>query len=133
MLLKLNMKSSVPIYVQLRNEIVMGVGKGEIKIGESLPTVRQLSEDIGVNMMTVNKAYGILKAEGFIEIDRRHGAKIAPITTVKSCNARLESELSLLICEATLNGYEPLQIKKMCEDLINAINIMPDNTALKGV
>lgn len=123
MILKLDMKSSVPIYVQLRNEIVMGVGRGEIKIGESLPTVRQLSEDIGVNMMTVNKAYGILKAEGFIEIDRRHGAKIAPSIKDKSFETRLEAELSLLFCEAQLKGYNPLQTKKLCEALVDALKI----------
>ena len=55
MILKLDMASSIPIYVQLRNEIVMGIGRGELKIGEGLPTVRQLADDIGINMMTVNK------------------------------------------------------------------------------
>ena len=63
MLIKLDMKSSVPIYVQLRNQIVLGIGRGDIGIGEKLPTVRQLAEDIGVNNMTVNKAYTILKNE----------------------------------------------------------------------
>ena len=77
MLIKLDMKSSVPIYVQLRNQIVLGIGRGDIGIGEKLPTVRQLAEDIGVNNMTVNKAYTILKNEGYIEIDRRQGAKIS--------------------------------------------------------
>ena len=78
MIINLNMNSDVPIYVQLRNEIVMGIGRGELKRGESLPTVRQMAADIGVNTMTVNKAYKVLKDEGYIEIDRRHGAKVNP-------------------------------------------------------
>ena len=78
MIIKLDMTSNIPIYVQLRNEIVMGIGRGELKKGEGLPTVRQMAEDIGVNNMTVNKAYTILKNEGYIEIDRRHGAKVSP-------------------------------------------------------
>ena len=73
MLITLNTKSAIPIYVQLRNQIVTGIGKGALKAGENLPTVRQMASDIGVNTMTVNKAYQILKAEGFIEIDRRLG------------------------------------------------------------
>lgn len=77
MLITLDFASSVPIYVQLRNQIVMGIGKGNLKIGESLPTVRQLAQDAGVNTMTVNKTYQLLKQEGYIEIDRRHGAKVA--------------------------------------------------------
>lgn len=61
------MKSSIPIYVQLRNQIVTGIGKGKLKAGDSLPTIRQMASDIGINTMTVNKAYQLLKAEGFIE------------------------------------------------------------------
>ena len=74
MIIELNMSSSTPIYVQLRNQIVKGIGKGELKTGEKLPTVRQLASDAGVNTMTVNKAYQILKNEGFIRTDRRLGA-----------------------------------------------------------
>jgi len=50
MIIELDMNSSIPIYVQLRNQIVMGIGHGELKPGESLPTVRQLAEDAGVNI-----------------------------------------------------------------------------------
>ena len=41
MILSLDMGSEVPIYVQLRNQIVTGIGKGELAVGERLPTVRQ--------------------------------------------------------------------------------------------
>lgn len=74
MIIELDMSSSTPIYVQLRNQIVKGIGKGELKTVEKLPTVRQLASDAGVNTMTVNKAYQILKNEGFIRTDRRLGA-----------------------------------------------------------
>ena len=70
MIIELDMSSSTPIYVQLSNQIVKGIGKGELKTGEKLPTVRQLASDAGVNTMTVNKAYQILKNEGFIQIGR---------------------------------------------------------------
>ena len=72
MVIELDFASDTPIYVQLRNQIVKGIGKGELKAGEKLPTVRQLASDAGVNTMTVNKTYQILKAEGFIKTDRRH-------------------------------------------------------------
>ena len=57
MIIELDMSSDTPIYVQLRNQIVKGIGKGEIQPGEKLPTVRQLAADAGVNTMTVNKTY----------------------------------------------------------------------------
>ena len=81
MIFSLDMKSSTPIYVQLRNQIVTGIGRGELKAGESLPTVRQMASDIGVNTMTVNKTYQLLKSEGFIEIDRRKGATVCPVSS----------------------------------------------------
>lgn len=118
MILRLDMTSNIPIYVQLRNEIVMGIGKGELKRGQGLPTVRQMAEDIGVNSMTVNKAYNILKNEGYIEIDRRHGAKINPSLDIsKEFKAKVENELELIIAESGIKGIEYKEFMKMCEDI----------------
>ena len=114
MIINLNMNSDVPIYVQLRNEIVMGIGRGELKRGESLPTVRQMAADIGVNTMTVNKAYKILKDEGYIEIDRRHGAKVNPSINLSfEFKEKLESELELLVAESVLKGISKEEFLNM--------------------
>ena len=78
MIISLDMSSETPIYVQLRNQIVTGIGRGELRAGESLPSVRQMARDAGVNTMTVNKTYQILKAEGFIEIDRVKEPRFCP-------------------------------------------------------
>lgn len=123
MFLKLDMNSSTPIYVQLRNEIVRGIGKGELKIGEGLPTVRQLADDIGVNMMTVNKAYTILKNEGYIEIDRRHGAKVSPVLDKnREFKEKLEGELELIIAESGLNGISNKEFMKLCNEIFENMN-----------
>lgn len=123
MILKLDMASSIPIYVQLRNEIVMGIGRGNLKIGEGLPTVRQLAKDIGINTMTVNKAYNILKTEGYIEIDRRHGAKVNPsLDKSRGFKVKVERDLELLIAESGLKGMEYKDFMKMCEDIYNNMN-----------
>ena len=45
MIIKINMQSEIPICLQLRNEIVKGIGRGEFEPGESLPTVRQMATD----------------------------------------------------------------------------------------
>lgn len=129
MILKLDMSSNVPIYVQLRNEIVMGIGRGEIKVGEGLPTVRQMAEDIGINTMTVNKAYNILKNEGYIEIDRRHGARVNPLLdTSKEFKEKVESELELIIVESGLKGINYDEFINMCENIFNKM----DGLKLKG-
>ena len=66
MIIKIDVSGEIPIYVQLRNEIVKGIGRGEFADGEALPTVRQLASELGVNTMTVSKAYQSLKAEGLL-------------------------------------------------------------------
>ncbi len=126
MILKIELTSSTPIYVQLRNQIVMGIGRGDLKIGQGLPTVRQMAEDIGINMMTVTKAYTILKNEGYIEIDRRHGARIKP-TAILSGNftEKMENELALLVTESSLKGIKKEHFIKMCAELFDHLNISP--------
>jgi len=118
MIIKLDTTSATPIYVQLRNQIVMGIGRGELKIGEGLPTVRQMAEDIGINTMTVNKTYTILKQEGYIEIDRRHGAKVSPkVDLTGQFKEKVEDELTLLISESSLKGLSRDEFMKMCTDI----------------
>ena len=77
MMLKIDFESDEAIYIQLRNQIIMGIATERIHEGDSLPSVRQMADIIGINMHTVNKAYSVLKQEGFIKLDRRKGAVIA--------------------------------------------------------
>ena len=77
MLIKVDFDSDEAIYVQLCNQIIMGIAASVIREGDSLPSVRQLADMIGVNMHTVNKAYSVLKREGYISLDKRRGAVIA--------------------------------------------------------
>lgn len=77
MLIEIDFSSDEAIYVQLTNQIIMGIATDAIREGDSLPSVRQLAENIGINMHTVNKAYSVLRQEGYITVDRRHGAIIA--------------------------------------------------------
>jgi len=122
-IIALDMASSIPIYVQLRNQIVMGIGRGELKAGERLPTVRQMAQDAGVNNMTVNKTYQILKAEGFIEIDRRQGATVCAVQqTDGAFREKLESELELLSAEACLKGLERDEFLQICEKMFMSMH-----------
>lgn len=118
MIIELNPSSDIPIYVQLRNQIVLGIGRGELKLGESLPTVRQMAEAAGINAMTVNKTYAILKAEGYIEIDRRHGAKVSPRTErAELVREKCEAQLELLIAENTLKGMSKESFLALCGEI----------------
>lgn len=103
MLIKIDFNSEEAIYIQLRNQIIMGIATSVIQEGDSLPSVRQLAETIGVNMHTVNKAYSVLKQEGFIRLDRRHGAVIAldidKIQAVEEMRAQLQIVLARAHCK----------------------------------
>lgn len=77
MILEIDFNSDEAIYIQLCNQIIMGIAASVIHEGDSLPSVRQLADTVGVNMHTVNKAYNVLKREGYISLDKRRGAVIA--------------------------------------------------------
>ena len=77
MLLKLDFDSEVPIYQQIRNQIVVGIAAGRLLPGERLPATRSLAEDLGVNTMTVSKAYQQLRREGYLTADRRGGTVVS--------------------------------------------------------
>ena len=77
MFLRIDLESEEPIYLQIRNEVIKGIAKGEIVEGDELPSVRALAEEIGVNMHTVNKSYALLKEDGYVRMDRRKGAVIS--------------------------------------------------------
>ena len=105
MLLHLDFGSDVPIYMQIRNQVVMGIAEGKLQTGEKLPTIRALSEECGINMMTVSKAYQILKQEGYITTDRRSGARVA-LKDDKAVNEKTMQQLRLAISELRLSGMK---------------------------
>lgn len=119
MIIKINHRSEIPLYLQLRNQIVTGIGKGELKPGESLPTVRQLAADLGINSMTVSKAYQLLKTEGFLETDRRRGSVVSlPDASRPGVAAafeeKLTDELELLTAEAKVHGMTLQDFLSFC-------------------
>lgn len=77
MFIEIDFNSDEAIYIQLRNQIIMGIATSRFQEGDMLPSVRQLADTIGINMHTVNKAYTVLKQEGYVKVDRRKGAMIA--------------------------------------------------------
>ena len=60
MLIEIDFNSEEALYVQLQNQIIMGIAMDLIKEGDALPSVRQLADTVGINMHTVNKAYTVL-------------------------------------------------------------------------
>ena len=117
MLLRFDFGSSVPIYLQLRNQVVIAIAEGKLAPGEQLPTIRALAEESGINMMTVSKAYQLLKQEGYITTDRRSGAFVMPRTDKRALSAESLDALRLCISELRLAGVGCEELLKMCQQM----------------
>ena len=120
MIIKINTKSETPIYLQLRNEVVKGIGKGEFERGESLPTVRQMAMELGVNTMTVSKAYQLLKAEGFIETDRRKGTVVC---NLRDSRRSSDGEFQEKRAEATIRGMNQNDFIELCRKAFQGMEV----------
>ena len=103
MIIEIDFNSDEALYMQLRNQIIMGIATSQFHEGDSLPSVRQLADTIGINMHTVNKAYSVLRQEGIVTIDRRKGAVVAldanKLQAVTEIRQRLQVVLAKGICK----------------------------------
>lgn len=120
MLIQIDFSSEIPIYQQIRNEIVMGIADGRLQPGEKLPTIRALADEFGVNTMTVNKAYALLKQEGYIIADRRAGASVAG-TPKGGITTEYAQQLRLLISEAKLQGITQEEFLHYCATIFQEL------------
>ena len=117
MIIKIDFESEEAIYIQLRNQIIMGIATDRIHEGDSLPSVRQLAENIGINMHTVNKAYTVLKQEGYIKLDRRRGAVIAlDIDKIRSIE-RLREELLVLLARSVCKNISREEVHDLVDEI----------------
>lgn len=104
MLFEIDFESNEAIYMQLRNQVVLQIARRELRNGMSLPSVRQLADELGVNMHTVNKAYSILRNDGYLKLDRRSGAVISVTTTEREVHmSNVSDSMKLMVAEAICN------------------------------
>ena len=124
MLLKIDFESETPIYEQLKRQIIIGIATNELSAGEKLPSVRQLAGDIGINLHTVNKAYNILKSEGYLIIDRRKGAMIKDELPILEENylETINRELKYLAADSKNRGMNKDEFLKYCSELYDEFN-----------
>lgn len=118
MILTLDFSSDIPIYIQIRNQMVEAMADGRLKNGERLPTVRALAGEAGINSMTVNKAYQMMKQEGYIITDRRNGATVCfgngENDEVKN---KIREKFRLIIAEGKIKGMTEKEIIDMCREI----------------
>ena len=125
MILKLDFNSDKSIYIQITEEITKAIAKGELKINESLPSVRSMAESIGVNLHTVNKAYNQLKDDGLLNIDRRKGAIVANLPMKENSKTResTKDDLELLTAKSYLSGMTKEEFLELSRKLFDSYEV----------
>ena len=117
MFIQIDFNSEEALYQQLKNQIIHRIATEDLKEGDSLPSVRQLADNIGINMHTVNKAYSILQQEGFVKIDRRRGAIIALDINKLKALKEARSELAVVLARAICKGIGRDDIHSLVDEL----------------
>jgi GntR family transcriptional regulator len=117
MFIEIDFNSDEALYLQLRNQIIMGIAADRFREGDSLPSVRQLADTIGINMHTVNKAYTVLKQEGYVKVDRRRGAVIAIDIDRMRTLEELKKELQVILAKSTCKNISKEEIHGLIEEI----------------
>ena len=117
MILKIDFNSEEALYVQLCNQIIMGIATEMLHEGDSLPSVRQLADEIGINMHTVNKAYAVLRQEGFLRLERRRGAVVAlDMDKLRALN-EMKQNLALIIARGICKDVTRSEVDALVEQI----------------
>lgn len=117
MFISIDFNSDEAIYMQVRNQIILGIAADRIREGDALPSVRQLADDIGINMHTVNKAYAVLRQEGFLKLDRRKGAVVAfDINKIKALED-MRDEMIVILAKAICKNISEDEVHQIVHDI----------------
>lgn len=116
-MIEIDFNSDEAIYLQLKNQIILGIATSRFQEGDSLPSVRQLAEVVGINMHTVNKAYTVLKQEGYVKVDRRKGAVIAVDMDKLKMRSELKRELQVMIARGSCKNITKEEFHELIDDI----------------
>ncbi len=119
MVIEIDFNSDEAIYVQLCNQIILGIATEQLHDGEQLPSVRQLADSVGINMHTVNKAYSILQQEGFLKVDRRRGAVINLDLNKLAALQEAKNELYVVAARAICKGIERSELHQLVDQVFD--------------
>ena len=120
MIVEIDFNSEEALYIQLINQIIIGIATDQIREGDTLPSVRQLADNIGINMHTVNKAYSVLKQEGFLRVDRRCGAVIALDTDKMRTISEMRRDLSVILARGVCKNVSREEVHNLVDSIYDA-------------
>jgi GntR family transcriptional regulator len=107
--------NGVPLYVQIRDQMLRAIGAGVLSPGEQMPTMRQVAVALKVDLNTVRHAYDELREAGAIVVLRARGTYVAdkpPLADPVKQARRLESFAQQVIASATVAGFDPDEVAR---------------------
>jgi len=119
MLLQINFKSGMPVYLQVVDQIKAAAASGTIQTGEPLPSIRPLAEELRVNRNTIAKAYTELESQGVIETIPGKGCFIKPNSSPLKKEVRrklLTEEIDQVIVQAHHLQVAPAEFLGLVRD-----------------
>lgn len=116
-MIEIDFNSDEALYLQLRNQIILGIATAQLREGDSLPSVRQLADTIGINMHTVNKAYTVLKQEGYVKVDRRKGAVIAVDADRVQALEELKRDLQVILAKSSCRNISLQEVHELIDEI----------------
>lgn len=117
MIIEIDFNSEEALYLQLRNQIILGIATSQFREGDSLPSVRQLADSIGINMHTVNKAYTVLRQEGFVKVDRRRGAVVAIDIDKMRTLTELKKEMQVILAKSRCKNITKEEVHALIDEI----------------
>lgn len=117
MFIEIDFNSDEAIYIQLCNQIIMGIATDQLKVGDSLPSVRQLADTIGINMHTVNKAYSVLRQDGFLTIDRRRGAMVSIDGNKMRALEEMKRDLAVVLARGCCKNISREEVHALIDEI----------------
>lgn len=123
MVIEIDFNSDEAIYVQLMNQIIMGIATSRLQEGDPLPSVRQLADTVGINMHTVNKAYSLLRQEGFVTIDRRRGAIIAVDVDKIKALEEMKENLLVALAKGCCRNVSRSEVRDLIDEIYDEYEI----------
>ncbi len=115
--IEIDFNSDDALYLQLYHQIIMGIASDRFREGDALPSVRQMADSIGINMHTVNKAYTVLRQEGYVRVDRRRGAVIAIDADKMQTLAELKKQLRVILAKGSCKNITKEEIHQLIEEI----------------
>ena len=123
MTITIDFNSTVPLYQQIKSAIIDVISAGLLCEGDALPSVRQLANDVGVNMLTINKVYTMLRQEGYIQINRKSGAVVALHLSVSGeFHDKIAAQIRLIATQAHSRNMSRADFIALCDSIYQELD-----------